>query len=383
MKYSRLILANLFRKKIRLGLTLFSFFTALLLFGFLAAVKTAFNQGVDVAGVDRLVVINRVSLIQPVPISYSDRIQQIKGVKYVTHSNWFGGIYQDPKNFFPQFAIDVDTHRKVFPEFVVPDDQWQNFVKDRQGAIVGAKLAKRFGFKVGDRVPIQGTIVPGTWEFNIDGIYKGKDDNQDETQFWFQWEYYKERIPERWKGLVGWYTVRVDNPDDSGRIAKAIDEQFANSSFETKTDTEKAFATGFAKQIGNIGALILIIGSVVFFTLLLVTGNTMATSVRERTAEVAVLKAVGYSDLLVLWFVIAESLTIAVVGGGAGLLGAVVFAKLLASSGSLASVLPNIAIPRSSLATGAFLAFAVGIASGLLPAVGAMRLRVVEAMRRV
>jgi putative ABC transport system permease protein len=175
----------------------------------------------------------------------------------------------------------------------------------------------------------------------------------------------------------------VDNPDDSGRIAKAIDEQFANSSFETKTDTEKAFATGFAKQIGNIGALILIIGSVVFFTLLLVTGNTMATSVRERTAEVAVLKAVGYSDLLVLWFVIAESLTIAVVGGGAGLLGAVVFAKLLASSGSLASVLPNIAIPRSSLATGALLAFAVGIASGLLPAVGAMRLRVVEAMRRV
>jgi putative ABC transport system permease protein len=383
MKYARLLFANLFRKKIRLALSLLSFFAALLLFGVLAAVKSAFNQGIDVAGVDRLVVINRVSLIQPIPISYADRIQQIQGVKYVTHSNWFGGIYQDPKNFFPQFAIDVDSFRKVFPEFVVPDAQWQNFVKDRQGAVVGAKLAKRFGFKVGDRVPIQGTILPGTWEFNIDAIYAGKDGNQDETQFWFQYEYFRERAPERFKSLVGWYTVRVDNPDDSPRIAKTIDTQFSNSPYETKTDTEKGFATGFAKQIGNVGALIFIVGSVVFFTLLLVTANTMAISVRERTAELAVLKAVGFSDMTVLWFVMAESLTIAVVGGSAGLLVSMAFTAGLAKSAALASVLPIIAIPFSSLGVGAILAVAVGIVSGLMPAYAAMRLRVVEALRRV
>ncbi len=383
MKYARLLFANLFRKKIRLSLSLLSFFAALLLFGVLAAVKAAFSAGIDVAGVDRLVVINRVSLIQPIPISYADQIQQIQGVKYVTHSNWFGGIYQDPKNFFPQFAIDVDTFRKVFPEFVVPDAQWQKFLQDREGAVVGAKLAERFGFKVGDRVPIQGTIFPGTWEFNIDAIYKGKDGNQDESQFWFQYAYFKERGPERVKSTVGWYTVRVDNPDNAPRIAKTIDGQFANSPYETKTDTEKGFATGFAKQIGNIGALIFIVGSVVFFTLLLVTANTMAISVRERTSELAVLKAVGFSDMTVLWFVMAESLIIAVVGGAAGLLVSMALTAGLSKSAALASVLPIIAIPFSSLGVGAILAFAVGIVSGLMPAYSAMRLRVVDALRRV
>lgn len=382
MKYARLLFANLFRKKIRLTLTLASFFTALLLFGGLAAVKSAFNAGVDVAGVDRLVVINRVSLIQPVPISYEDRIKQIKGVKYVTHQNWFGGIYKDPKNFFPQFAVEVGSFRQVFPEFKIPEDQWQTFVKDRQGAIVGAGLAKRFGFKVGDRLPIQGTILPGTWEFNIDGICTGKDASQ-ESQMWFQYDYFKEKVGGSYKDMVGWYTLRVDNPDESGRIAKVIDDQFSNSSYETKTSTEKAFAIGFAKQFGNIGALVLIVGSVVFFILLLVTGNSMAVSVRERTPEVAVLKAVGYSDTLVLWFVMAESLIIAVAGGMAGLLAAVGLIKIVAIMGNLGGMLPSISVSGSQLALGVCAAVAVGLASGLLPALGAMRLRVVDGLRRV
>jgi putative ABC transport system permease protein len=382
VKYARLLFANLFRKKIRLTLTLASFFTALLLFGGLAAVKSAFNAGVDVAGVDRLVVINRVSLIQPVPISYEDRIKQIKGVKYVTHQNWFGGIYKDPKNFFPQFAVEVGSFRQVFPEFKIPEDQWQTFVKDRQGAIVGAGLAKRFGFKVGDRLPIQGTILPGTWEFNIDGICTGKDASQ-ESQMWFQYDYFKEKVGGSYKDMVGWYTLRVDNPDESGRIAKVIDDQFSNSSYETKTSTEKAFAIGFAKQFGNIGALVLIVGSVVFFILLLVTGNSMAVSVRERTPEVAVLKAVGYSDTLVLWFVMAESLIIAVAGGMAGLLAAVGLIKIVAIMGNLGGMLPSISVSGSQLALGVCAAVAVGLASGLLPALGAMRLRVVDGLRRV
>jgi putative ABC transport system permease protein len=380
MKYGSLLIANLFRKKIRLTLTLGSFFVALFLFGMLAAIRGAFNQGVDVAGADRLVVINRTSLINPLPLSYMDKIRQIKGVKLITHMNWFGGVYQDPKNFFPKFAINVENQRLVYPELLVSDAEWKNFANDRQGAIVGAQTASRFGWKVGDRIPIKGDIFPGNWEFNLDGIYHGKDSQQDETQMWFQWEYFQERAPDRIKSLVGWYTLRVDNPDDAGRIAKAIDETFANSSYETKTETEKSFATGFVKQLGNIQFLIITIGSVVFFTLLLITGNTMAIAVRERTGELAVLKAVGFSDRFVLFFVMAESLLISLIGGGLGILAAKTIA---AWRNPLPNVLPFFQVPNAALVMGFALALTVGLISGIIPAIGAMRLRVVDALRRV
>ncbi len=380
MKYGSLLIANLFRKKIRLTLTLGSFFVALFLFGMLAAIRGAFNQGVDVAGADRLVVINRVSLITPVPLSYMDKIMQVKGVKYITHMSWFGGVYQDPKNFFPKFAVDVENQRQVYPELQVSDAEWNNFVKDREGAVVGASVAKRFGWKVGDRIPIKGDIFPGSWEFNLDGIYHGKDAQQDETQMWFQWNYLEERAKDQIKGRVGWYTLRVENPDDSSRIAKEIDEKFANSSYETKTETEKSFATGFVKQLGNIQFLIITIGSVVFFTLLLITGNTMAIAVRERTGELAVLKAVGFSDRFVLFFVMAESLLISLIGGGLGILAAKAIA---AWRNPLPNVLPFFKVPNAALVTGFALALTVGLISGIIPAIGAMRLRVVDALRRV
>jgi putative ABC transport system permease protein len=380
MKYGSLLIANLFRKKIRLTLTLGSFFVALFLFGMLAAIRGAFNQGVDVAGADRLVTINRTSLINPVPLSYMDKIRQIKGVTLITHMNWFGGVYQDPKNFFPKFAINVENQRQVYPELQISDTEWSNFVKDRQGAVVGAQTASRFGWKVGDRIPIKGDIFPGNWEFNLDAIYRGKDSQQDETQMWFQWDYFQERMPDRLKGLVGWYTLRVDNPDNAGRIAKAIDETFANSSYETKTETEKSFATGFVKQLGNIQFLIITIGSVVFFTLLLITGNTMAIAVRERTGELAVLKAVGFSDRFVLLFVMAESLLISLIGGGLGILAAKTIAAL---RNPLPNVLPFFKVPNTALVMGFALALTVGLISGIIPAIGAMRLRVVDALRRV
>jgi len=380
MKYSGLLFANLFRKKTRLLLTLGSFVVALFLFGILTAIRGAFNQGLSIAGVDRLVVRNRVSLIQPLPIAYTERILRIKGVKQITHRNWFGGIYQDERNFFPQFAVDVDNDHKIHSEFDVPDEQWQTFLRDRQGAIVGANTAKRYHFKVGDHIPLRGTIFPGTWDFNIDGIYRGKESGQDETQFWFHWEYLRERAPDAAKNLVGWYVVQMENPDDSARVAKEIDDAFANSSYETHTETEKAFQAGFAKQFGNIELMILSIGSVVFFTLLLITGNTMAIAIRERTAELAVLKAIGYSDRFVLFFVLAESLLLALVGGGVGL----GLAKLAASFGNpVPNILPYFNIPASKMLVGVSLALAVGVASGVIPAVGAMRLRVVNALRRV
>jgi putative ABC transport system permease protein len=381
MKYRGLIFANLFRKKIRFVLTIGSFAVALFLFGLLAVVKGSFSQGVDIAGADRLVIINRISIIQPLPLSYKDRILRIPGIKAITHDNWFGGIYQEEKNFFAQFAIDVNTQRQIFPELVVPEEQWLNFVKDRQGAIAGANTAKRFGWKVGDRIPIKGTFSPGTWEFNLDGIYHGARREDDETQFWFQWDYFEERVPDRFKGLVGWYTVRIENPDDAPRVAKAIDQEFSNSPYETRTETEKNFAAGWVKQMGNIEFLILSIGSVVFFTLLLVTGNTMAIAVRERTAELAVLKAVGFSDRFVLLLVLGESLIMAVLGGGVGLLLAKGFTVLIGDPTH--GMLPYFYLSLGAMTAGLGLALAVGAVSGLIPAIGAMRLRVVDALRRV
>lgn len=383
MKFSRLIFANLFRKKARLILTIGSFAIALFLFTFLAVVKGAFSRGTELAGADRLVVINRVGLIQTLPLSYDDKIRAISGVKFVTHNHWFGGVYQDEKNFFPQFAVDIENHRQVMTEFKVPDDQWNNFVKDQQGAVAGAGLAKRFGWKVGDRIPLKNALygTTKTWEFNLDGIYHNDKPGGDESQFWLQWKYFDENVPATVKSTAGWYVIKLDNPDDAARVGKAIDTLFANSSSETKTETESAFQANFAKQLGNIEFLILTIGSVVFFTLLLVTGNTMAISVRERTSELAVLKAIGFTDRSVLFFVLAESLVIALIGGVLGLGLAILAIPVVGAT--LNGLLPPLLLSVSVLSVGLGFALLVGAASGLLPGIGAMRLRVVNALRRV
>ena len=379
MKYMPLILANLFRKKLRTTLTIGSFAVAMFLFGLLVVVRGAFSQGIDVAGADRLDVINKVSIIQPLPYAYRDQILRIPGVKAITFDEWFGGVYQDEKNFFPQFAIDPENQRVVYPEFAIPDDQWQAFLADREGAIAGAGIAKRFGWKVGDRIPIKGAIYPGAWEFNIRGIYQGTRDNDDLTQFWFHYKYLDERR-QFGKGLVGWYIVKLNGPDDATRVAKAIDQMFANSPYESKTETEKALASDFAKQFGNIEFLIVSIGAVVFFTLLLVTGNTMAIAVRERIGELAVLKAVGFSDRFVLFFVLGESLLIAAIGGTIG----IAVCKLFTLGGDPThGFLPYFRLPGPAIVLGIGIALTVGVLAGILPAAAAMRLRVVDALRRV
>ena len=383
MRFRRLIQANLFRKKARLLLTLGSFTVALFLFAFLAVVRGAFTRGESVASASRLVTINRVSIIQPLPLSYRDKIAALKGVQAVTHNNWFGGVYQDPKNFFPQFVIDPENQRKVMPELVVPDNQWNTFLKDRQGAIVGARTAERFGWKVGDRIAIKAPAYLGgqAWQFNIDGIYHGQHPTDDESQFWFQWEYFEQNVPPSFKNMAGWYVVKLDSPDDALRVAKAIDTQFANSPYETKTETESQFAASWVNQMGNIKFLILAIGSVVFFTLLLVTGNTMAISVRERTGELAILKAIGFKNGTVLLLVLAEALVIALVGAVLGLGLATLAIPVLAAA--LNGLLPNLILSRSMIAAGIGFALATGAFSGLLPGIGAMRLRVVNALRRI
>jgi len=382
MKFARIIFANLLRKKVRLILTIGSFAVALFLFAFLYVVNDAFQRGADVAGADRLVVINRTSIINPIPLKYRDQILRIPGVKVITHNNWFGAIYKDEKNFFPQFVIDPENQRQVFPELVVPDDQWNAFLRDRQGAIVGARTADRFGWKIGDRVPMMSTIWGGgNWEFNVDGIYHGKRPQDDETQFWLQWDYFQEHVPAGIKGQVGWYVLRLNSPDDAVRVSKAIDAEFANSPNETRTETESAFAANWVKQFGNIKFLIITIGAVVFLTLLLVTGNTMAISVRERTPELAVFKAIGYSDRTVLFFVLGESLIIAIIGGTIGLLLSAGAVPALAKG--LNGLLPPLVLSPSTLVLGLLLAVLVGLVSGMLPGLTAMHLRVVNALRRV
>ncbi|MBI4478605.1 MAG: FtsX-like permease family protein [Acidobacteria bacterium] len=379
MKYFVILWANLRRKKLRTILTIGSFAVALFLFGILAVVRGAFSQGVDIAGTDRLVIINKVAIIQPLPLSYQARLLQIPGVQSVTFANWFGGYYQDERNFFGNFAIDVDTWRSVYPEYVMPEEQWKAFVEDREGCVIGEGLTERFGWKIGDRIPLTGTIFTGTWEFNVRAIYKGKRLQDDVSSMWFQWKYFDER-KEFQKGLIGWFTLRVKNPDEAVQVARAIDETFANSPYETKAETEKAFVAGWVKQMGNIEALILSIGGVVFFTLLLVTGNTMAIAVRERIREFAVLKAVGYSDITVLLLVLSESLLIAALGGAVGLALAKAFTLRGDPTGGL---LPFFYLQQNAIWTGIALALVIGGISGLAPAVSAMRLRVVDALRRV
>ena len=379
MRFLPFILRNLKRKKTRTILTVGSIAVALFLFGLLVTIETGLNAGVDVAGADRLVVRNRISLIQPLPLSYQQRLRQISHVSEATHATWFGGIYQEEKNFFPQFSIDTETYRDVFSEFVIPDDQWQSFLADREGAVVGKYTAEKYGWQLGDRVPIRGTIFQGSWEFNIRAIYQGETAEADETQFWFHYDHLDEG--RRWgKGLVGWYTVKIDDPDNAVEVAAAIDERFANSAWETSTETEKAFAAGFAKQIGNIRLIVLSIGAVVLFTLLLVTGSAMATAVRERIPELGVLKTLGFGDGTVLGLVLAESVLIALVGGGLG----IGMAKLYTLRGDpTGGMLPIFYLGFGEMALGLALALMVGLVAGAIPASTAMRLRIVDALRRV
>ncbi len=380
MKYLKLILSNFRRKRIRTALTLGSFFVALLLFSLLAALRAGFNQGIEVAGADRLVVIGRTGLIQPLPLPYLERLRRLQGVKDVAHATWFGGIYQDPKNFFPQFAVEPDLWRALYPEFLVDEAQWRDFKADRQGAVIGRKLAARFGWKIGDHIPLKapGYLGGGGWDFNVRGIYRGTKRQDDESQFWMQHAYLFEKGPAYWKGIVGWYVVRVADHNQAQAVATAIDTEFANSPSETRTQTESAFASAFVKQMGNIEFLIMAIGSIVFFTLLLVTGNTMAIAVRERTAELAVYKAVGYSDRFVLGLVLVESMLIAAVGGGLGLLAGAWLGNQDITNGILLMYLP-----AGAILAGVAVTLGTGLLAGLLPAISAMRMSVVDALRKV
>jgi putative ABC transport system permease protein len=342
------------------------------------------SMGVDVAGADRLVVRHKVSLIQPLPESYEARIEQIEGVGDATHQTWFGGVYQDPKNFFGQFPVNPEEYLAMYPEFLLPDDQRAAWLETRTGAVVGRATAEKYGWKIGDRIPIQGTIFSQkdgsrTWTFDLVGIYDAAEKGVDDTQFLFRYDYFDEARAYG-SGQVGWYVIRVDDPDQAEAIAAKVDETFANSPAETDTATEKAFVQGFAKQVGNISKILLAVLGAVFFTILLVAGNTMAQAVRERTEEIGVLKALGYSPRQVLGLILGESCLLSALAGGVGL--TLAWVMITVGGDPTGGALPIFYLPTGKLVVGAVLILLLGLVTGTLPALQAMRLDVADALRR-
>jgi putative ABC transport system permease protein len=385
MKYMHLIWAALFRRKSRTFLTLVSILAAFLLFGMLDATRAAFDSGDSVIGVDRLITTSRYSIIQSLPASLQTRMEAVPGVKSVGYANWFGGIYQDPKNFVLSFAVS-DNYLDIYHEMELPADQRKAYETTRTGAIVGEALAKRYGWKVGDKIPLQSTIFPQlngdkTWPFDIVGIYtpaKGAANGTDQ-QFFFHHKYFEDANAFHSIGTtVGWYVVKLTSADKADSVAKAIDALSANSDHETKTQTEQAFNASFAKQLGDIGLIVSAIMGAVFFTLILLTGNTMAQAVRERTNELAVLKTIGFSSQSVLGMVLAEGILLLVLGGVLGLaLAGIVVPIVAKGSGGMLNLPP---IGASTWILGFVLMVVIGALVGALPAIRAMRLNIVDAL---
>jgi putative ABC transport system permease protein len=384
VKFLPIVWRNLLRRKVRTIFTMLSVFVAFVLFGYLMAIRAAFSMGVDLAGVDRLMVLNKTTIIQPLPYSYMEQIRRVEGVTDITHANWFGGYYQETKNQFANMAVEPESWLRMYPEFVLPDEQKKAFLADRQAAIVGIDTAKRFGWKVGDRIPLQATIFRrsdgAAWEFNLVGIYDSPVKGTDKSNLFFHYAYLNEFFGNtNFSNLVGWYVFRVADPVRSPEIAKKIDAMFANSSAETKTDTEKAFVAGFAKQIGNISLITQLIATAAILLILLVTANTMAQAIRERTNELAVLKTLGFGDGRVLSLVLLESCAIAILGGATGLL---VSWVLILGGDPTGGFLPLFFFPVRDVIYGGMFVLLLGLIAGAFPAWQASRLRIVDALRR-
>ena len=382
MKYLHLIWAQLFRSRGRTLLTLLSVVTAFLLFGLLDSVRVAFNSGSSVDGANRMIVSSRLSITQTLPIRLLQQIEGIDGVQKVTYAMWFGGIYQDMRNFFPNFSVAPDFF-EVYTEYEAPPEQIEAFKNTRTGAAVGEALAKKHGWKIGDTIPLQATIFPRSgsndWPLELTTIFRSRDrDNvQAENQLVMNWKYFDE-ANDYIKNQVSWFTVVLDDPDQATQVALAIDALSVNSDHETKSQTESAFQQSFAKQFADIGLIVTSIMGAVFFTLVLLTGNTMAQAVRERIPELATLKTLGFTDGTVLSLVMAESLLLVLLGGVLGMgLAALVIPSLASASGGM---MPMQDVPTQTWITGLLLMLLIGVVVGLLPALRARRLKIVDAL---
>ena len=385
MTLASLVWADLFRRRSRTLLTLASLVAAFALFGLLDAVRVVFNVGSDTAGLDRLIVTSRLSIIQPLPMSALERIKAIDGVEAVAHSNWFGGVYQDRKNFFPNLAVSPAEWLATHPEIHLDDAARKAFLETRTAALAGRRLMERFGWQVGQKIPLEGTIFPtrtgNTWTFDLVGVMHGDGEQTQnfEGELIFRYDYFDEGRT-RGKGTVGWYVVKLKDAARSDAIAQQIDSLFANSSDETKTQGEKAFNLAFTRQFGDVGLIVSTIMGAVFFTVLLVTGNTMAQAMRERIPDLAILKTLGFGKGALCTLVLGQALLLVGLGGALGL--ALARVLLPAVNAQLAGQLPPLTVTPETWLTGFGCMLAIALAVGLPPALRAIRLDIVDALAR-
>jgi len=381
VKYLRYVLSHLWHSKRRTFLTVSSIAVALFLFCTLRTVMTSLDASLRASDDTRLVVRHAASLVFPLPLAYKARLAQVPGVTNVSYGNWFGGYYQDPKNQFTQFAVDVPTVFDLYPEILLGPAEKEVFMRERTSCIAGEALAKKYGFKIGDVIPITGTIYPGAWPLTLRGIYRASTPDADENAIFFHWDFLNESMPEGRKNLVGIYWLKVASPADAPAVSAAVDRIYENSPVPTKTETEKAFQAGFIQMMGNVSTLLSILGSAIIFAILLVTVNTMMMAARERTTEIAVLKTLGFRDGLVLQLVAAEAMLLSLAGGliGCGL-AFLVFRKLNFTAGGM---IPNFRVLPETVGLGILLAIAMGLLSGLVPAFSAARLPIASSLRKV
>jgi len=382
MFYLKLIVRNALRHKLRTGLTVLGIVVAILAFGLLRTVVDAWYAGAEAASATRLVTRNAISLVFPLPLTYAGKIRQTPGVKSVSYANWFGGVYVSERNFFPQFAIHAASYFDLYPEYVVPAEQMREFVRDRKGAIVGRKLADTYGFRVGDIVPLRGTIFPGSWEFVVRGIYDGAEAKTDTSQFFFHWDYLNETlkrtIPRR-ANSVGVYVVGLASAGGAAEVAAAIDDTFKNSLAETLTETEQAFQLGFVSMTEAIVVAIKIVSFLVIMIIMAVMANTMAMTARERMAEYATLKALGFGPRHLVLVICGESLGIALAGGIIGVALTYPIAERFAAA--MGSLFPVFHVRAETVHMQIGAAVVVGAIAALVPSVRAARVRIADGLR--
>jgi len=381
MKFARLVLANLGRSKRRTILTALSVAVAFFLFASLRSILTTLDASAEVGSEVRLIASSATGITFALPQAHVNRIQAIEGVRNVSWSNWFGGIYIDQRNFFAQFAIDAETYLPMYPDLLVAEDQRRAFMEERTAALVGAGLMERFGWQLGQTVTLQGTIFPGDWDFTIRAVYTPENPSLGDESFYFHYDFLYEAFSGGGQQVTpGWFIVQLDDPDRAASISSRLDALFENSSDPTKTETERAFQAGFVTMWGDVSVLVRAISTAVFFAILLVAANTMMMAARERVGEVAVLKTLGFQNGTLFGIVLAEAMAICLVGGVVGL---GLAAMMLTSARPIQSILSGFTVDPGTLWLGLAIAAALGAVTGIVPALQASRLSVVEALRRV
>jgi len=384
MFFLGMVLRNALRHKLRSLLTLLGLVVAILAFGLISTVVGAWYANSEAASNARLVTRNAISLAFSVPISYKQKIRAVEGVKDISYANWFGGVYKDPKNFFPQFAIEPESYLRIYRDYLLPADDLRNFIRDRKGCVVGRRLADAYGFKLGDTITLKGGIFPGDWEFTVRGIYEGREPKTDTAQMFFHWELLnesmKQKAPRR-ANYVGVYVVEIANPEDAAPVGQAIDQLFKNSAWETLTETEQAFQLGFVSMIEAIVVAIRLMSYVVIVIILAVMANTMAMTARERLPEYATLKALGFGPAYVAALIFGESLILAAIGAAIGI--ALTFPAARGFSALTGTLFPTMQVADATVLRQVASAVVVGLLAAVVPAYRAARVKIVDGLRSI